>query len=77
MRKSLLFVLVLILQCGVGLETGKNRRFPTAVDLRHLALMDFLLEHFEEIQRHWWLSCVRLAKRIAWINSGAYNGKTV
>ncbi len=28
---------------------GKNRRFPTAVDLRHLALMDFLLEHFEEI----------------------------
>ena len=27
----------------------ENRRFPTAVDLRHLALMDFLLEHFEEI----------------------------
>ena len=30
-------------------KRGKNRRFPTAVDLRHLALMDFLLEHFEEI----------------------------
>ncbi|MCU0542672.1 MAG: helix-turn-helix domain-containing protein [Oscillatoriaceae cyanobacterium Prado104] len=30
-------------------KRSKNRRFPTAVDLRHLALMDFLLEHFEEI----------------------------
>ena len=30
-------------------KRGKNRRFPTAVDLRHLAVMDFLLEHFEEI----------------------------
>jgi hypothetical protein len=26
-----------------------NRRNPTPDDLRHLALMDFLLEHFEEI----------------------------
>ena len=30
-------------------KKGKNRRFPTPVDLRHLAVMDFLLEHFEEI----------------------------
>lgn len=28
---------------------GCNYRRPTANDLRHLALMDFLLEHFEEI----------------------------
>jgi hypothetical protein len=26
-----------------------NRRRPTSDDLRHLALMDFLLEHFEDI----------------------------
>jgi hypothetical protein len=32
-------------------KRGKNRRFPNANDLRHLALMDFLLEHFEEIPR--------------------------
>lgn len=28
---------------------GRTCRCPTANDLRHLALMDFLLEHFEEI----------------------------
>jgi hypothetical protein len=28
---------------------GRNYRSPGLVDLRHLALMDFLLEHFEEI----------------------------
>ncbi|MBW4629034.1 MAG: hypothetical protein KME49_26890 [Brasilonema octagenarum HA4186-MV1] len=28
---------------------GRNRRYPTPNDMRHLALMDFLLEHFEEI----------------------------
>ena len=28
---------------------GRNYRPPNACDLRHLALMDFLLEHFEEI----------------------------
>jgi hypothetical protein len=28
---------------------GRNSRRPTANDLRHLAVMDFLLEHFEEI----------------------------
>lgn len=28
---------------------GKNRRYPNHNDLRHLAFMDFLLEHFEEI----------------------------
>ncbi len=28
---------------------GKTRRHPQPNDLRHLALMDFLLEHYEEI----------------------------
>jgi hypothetical protein len=28
---------------------GRHYRRPTPNDLRHLALMDFLLEHFEEI----------------------------
>jgi hypothetical protein len=28
---------------------SRNRRRPTVNDLRHLALMDFLLEHFEDI----------------------------
>lgn len=28
---------------------GRNYRRPTPTDMRHLALMDFLLEHFEEI----------------------------
>lgn len=35
-------------------KRGKNRRFPTAADLRHLALMDVLLEHFEEIPAELW-----------------------
>lgn len=30
---------------------GNNHRQPTANDLHHLALMDFLLEHFEEIPK--------------------------
>lgn len=30
-------------------RNGHNRRYPTRNDLLHLALMDFLLEHFEEI----------------------------
>ncbi len=29
--------------------TGRNRRFPKPNDLRHLALMDFLFEHYEDI----------------------------
>lgn len=28
---------------------GRSYRRPTSTDLRHLALMDFLLEHFEQI----------------------------
>lgn len=28
---------------------GKSRRFPTSHDLRHLAILDFLLEHYEDI----------------------------
>jgi hypothetical protein len=28
---------------------GRSYRRPTAIDLRHLALMDFLLDHFEHI----------------------------
>lgn len=28
---------------------GRSYRRPTPTDLRHLALMDFLLEHYEEI----------------------------
>ncbi|MGF1523247.1 MAG: hypothetical protein ACFBSF_13105 [Leptolyngbyaceae cyanobacterium] len=28
---------------------GQSYRRPTIVDLRHLALMDFLLDHFEQI----------------------------
>ncbi|NEQ46963.1 MAG: helix-turn-helix domain-containing protein [Leptolyngbya sp. SIOISBB] len=28
---------------------GRSYRRPTIVDLRHLALMDFLLDHFEQI----------------------------
>ena len=30
-------------------QRGKNYRAPSAWDQRHLALMDFLLEHFDEI----------------------------
>ncbi|MHC5672894.1 hypothetical protein [Nostoc sp.] len=33
-------------------RNGRNRRYPTHNDLRHLALMNFLLEHFEEIPEH-------------------------
>lgn len=33
-------------------KQGKNKRFPKDNDLRNLALMDFLLEHFEEIPKH-------------------------
>jgi hypothetical protein len=28
---------------------GRNYRRPTSTDLRHLAIMDFFLEHFEDI----------------------------
>jgi hypothetical protein len=28
---------------------GGNKHYPTSNDLRHLALMDFLLEHYEDI----------------------------
>ncbi|MEP0886376.1 hypothetical protein NDI49_33110 [Trichocoleus sp. ST-U3] len=28
---------------------GKNYRRPQPADLRHLALMDFLLEHYQDI----------------------------
>lgn len=30
-------------------KRGKNHRRPQAADMRHLALMDFLLQHYEEI----------------------------
>jgi len=30
-------------------QRGRNYRPPQPADLRHLALMDFLLEHFEDI----------------------------
>ena len=33
---------------------GRYYRRPTANDLRHLALMDFLLERFEEIPEDLW-----------------------
>ncbi|MGD2184403.1 helix-turn-helix domain-containing protein [Lusitaniella coriacea] len=33
---------------------GRYYRRPTTNDLRHLALMDFLLEHFEEIPEPLW-----------------------
>lgn len=36
-------------------KRGRNKRYPTPNDLRHLALMDFLLEHFEEIPETLWL----------------------
>ncbi|MBD2772622.1 hypothetical protein [Iningainema tapete] len=35
-------------------KTSSNKRYPTRNDLRHLALMDFLLEHFEEIPEQLW-----------------------
>ncbi len=34
---------------GQWFSRGRTRRRPTVNDLRHLALMDFLLEHFEDI----------------------------
>ncbi|MBD2298834.1 hypothetical protein [Nostoc sp. FACHB-190] len=37
-------------------RSSSNRRYPTHNDLLHLALMDFFLEHFEEIPEqvlHW------------------------
>jgi hypothetical protein len=37
-------------------RNGVNRRYPTHNDLLHLALMDFFLEHLEEIPApilHW------------------------
>ncbi len=34
---------------GRWFSRGRTRRSPTVNDLRHLALMNFLLEHFEEI----------------------------
>ena len=48
----------LALICSRSLSTvqrwftrGRNYQCPTANDLRHLALMDFLLEHFEEMPK--------------------------
>lgn len=32
---------------------GRNYRRPSSADLRHLAMMDFLLDHFEEIPAEW------------------------
>lgn len=41
---------------------SSDRRYPTHNDLLHLALMDFLLEHFEEIpeQVAQWLNLEKL-----------------
>lgn len=36
---------------GCWFTNGRSYRRPTPTDLRHLALMDFLLEHFEEIPK--------------------------
>lgn len=35
-------------------KRGRDRKYPTAADLRHLAIMDFLLEHFEKIPPELW-----------------------
>lgn len=35
-------------------KRGRLRRHPTQADLRNLAIMDFLLEHFEEIPQSLW-----------------------
>ncbi len=40
-----------VLTVGRWFSQGRNSRCPSATDLRHLALMDFLLEHFEEIPK--------------------------
>ncbi len=45
--------------------TGRNQRYPTQNDLRHLALMNFVLEHFEEIPEH-------LVQRLCLDNSDEY-----
>ncbi len=34
---------------GRWFTSGRTYRRPSPTDLRHLAVMDFLLEHFEEI----------------------------
>lgn len=40
-------------------KQGKFRRYPQRNDLRHLAFMDFLLEHFEEVpEQLWQLLCL-------------------
>lgn len=41
---------------------GRNYRAPTENDLRHLALMDFLLEHYEKIPTEL-LNLLRLTQR--------------
>jgi hypothetical protein len=38
---------------GRWFRTGKNYHAPQPSDLCHLALMDFILEHFEEIPPEW------------------------
>ncbi len=52
---------VLALICSRDLNTvrrwfvrGKYYRRPAPVDLRNLAIMDFLLEHFQEIPEKLW-----------------------
>lgn len=35
-------------------KQGSSHRNPSPNDLRHLAIMDFLLEHFEEIPASLW-----------------------
>ena len=35
-------------------KKGPDGRSPTSADLRHLAIVDFLLEHFEEIPPELW-----------------------
>ncbi len=41
-------------------KQGRYRRYPKIADLRQLALMDFVLEHFEDIpQPLWSLLCER------------------
>ena len=36
-------------------KRGQDRRHPTHNDMRHLAIMDFLLEHFEAIPPELWM----------------------
>jgi hypothetical protein len=47
-------LLAFICSCSVStvrgwFQRGRNYRRPRPSDLRHLALMDFLLEHYEEL----------------------------